>query len=330
MESVLMRVLFRAAAGPRIGFGHLVRCRSLARALGVDTTVSVRGSRATLRAAAASGFDIRTGAVSVLSGPRRPDVLVVDDPSAQEAAIWVRRARRLHVPVATIHDLGLGYVDSDLVIDGSIEPGSETYAIGVSGPAYAVLDPSISAARELAPVRRSGVLIALGGGEHVHRWGTALAHAILGRQPDLSVRIVEGFSRASRADDDSRLTWVPAPEGLAHELRRAAVAIVAGGLTLYEAAALGTPCVAMAVVAAQRPTIRGFATRGAAIDAGIVTEPEASDRVADAVAYLLARPTRAARLGGTAACLVDGCGVFRAAEAIRQLARRAEDQFNAA
>ena len=38
-----LRVLFRAPAGPRRGFGHLVRCRSLARALGVRPLIALRG-----------------------------------------------------------------------------------------------------------------------------------------------------------------------------------------------------------------------------------------------------------------------------------------------
>ena len=40
-----LRILFRAAAGPRRGFGHLVRCRSLARALGVRPLVALRGGQ---------------------------------------------------------------------------------------------------------------------------------------------------------------------------------------------------------------------------------------------------------------------------------------------
>ena len=46
------------------------------------------------------------------------------------------------------------------------------------------------------------------------------------------------------------------------------VAVVAGGVTLYEACALGTPAVGLAVVPEQRRAIPAFARRGAVIDAG--------------------------------------------------------------
>lgn len=324
-----MRILFRVAAGPRLGFGHLMRCRSLARALAVPPVVSLRGSLATRRAAQAHGFDVWLGGISLLRGGARPDVLVVDDPSTLQAERWVLRARELGIPVATLHDLGLGYADSDLPIDGSVEPGRYA-ADALSGPLYAVLDPSIAVARDAGAAERQGVLIALGGGGHVHRWGLQLAAAVLEHHPSTRVRVVAGFSHPSSSSPDPRIEWVSAPDGLAALLQEAAVAVVAGGLTLYEAAALGTPVVALSVVAAQQPTVRGFARRGAAVDAGLVTDALASRHAAAAVADLLTHPTKATRLGGTAAHLVDGRGVFRAADAVRQLAGRSEDHSNAA
>ena len=48
------RVLFVAAAGPRRGYGHLVRCVSFARALGVRPLLAVRGSRRVVDTAAMS------------------------------------------------------------------------------------------------------------------------------------------------------------------------------------------------------------------------------------------------------------------------------------
>lgn len=325
-----MRILFRVAAGPTIGFGHLMRARSLSRALGVPPLVSIRGSRTTLATAAARGFTVVPGGLSSLRGPKGPDVVVVDDPLSDEGRRWVQRGRELGIRVVTLHDLGLGCVESDVSIDGSIDQGDHRHDLTLSGPMFAVLDPSIALVREHPAEAREGVLIALGGGTHVHRFGESLARAVLQRRPDTRVRLVQGFARESAPTAHPQISWVAAPDGLAHELNRAAVAVLAGGVTLYEAAALATPSVALAVVDAQQPTIRGFARRGAAIDAGRAGDAAAFTHAADAVAELLSHPGRAARMGATAAHLVDGRGVFRVADAIRQLANREEDHSHAA
>ncbi|MEQ1912501.1 MAG: hypothetical protein ABMA15_27025, partial [Vicinamibacterales bacterium] len=112
--------------------------------------------------------------------------------------------------------------------------------------------------------------------------------------------------------------------------RQTEVAVVGGGLTLYEAAALSAPPVAVAVVDAQRPTIQGFVRRRAAVDGGSLTGDASLARVADEVTTLLASSSKARRLGQAGARLVDGRGVFRVADAIRRLARRAEGRTHAA
>ena len=63
-----LRVLFRAAAGPRRGFGHLVRCRSLARALGVRPLVCAAWQRhAADDRALALGCDVVLGSAGSAS-----------------------------------------------------------------------------------------------------------------------------------------------------------------------------------------------------------------------------------------------------------------------
>ena len=61
-----MTVVFRVAAGPRLGFGHLVRCRSLARALSVTPRVWLRGSAATRAAARALGCQVLPDTLTLL------------------------------------------------------------------------------------------------------------------------------------------------------------------------------------------------------------------------------------------------------------------------
>jgi len=330
-------VVFRVAAGPRVGFGHLVRCRSLARALGVTPVVSIRGTQRTRAFAASMGFSVidsqrppikggPTGSPKEISvgppfmgGRELPDLIVVDDPDGASAAAWVRKARRLGVPVASIHDLGLAHVESDLVIDASIGAAGD-----LRGPQFAILDPA------LADIRRENrrpvagrVLIALGGGSHVLALAGRLSRAIAHRSPGAAIRVVRGFSAARRAPALRHATWVDAPGGLGRELADAQVAVAAGGVTLYEACALGVPAVALPVTTAQHLAVRAVAGRGAAIDTGRPpVDGRMVSRAADAVAALLQNDDLRRRQSTAARQLVDGQGARRVAERLKELVVR--------
>jgi spore coat polysaccharide biosynthesis predicted glycosyltransferase SpsG len=321
-----LRVLFAAAAGPRIGFGHLVRCRSIAGALGIPPVVAIRGTEATHRRAASAGWRVVSARHDRDLGAFEPDVLVVDDPSAAAASAWVRRARTLGVPVATVHDLGIGAVASDLVIDGTIAPvGGETGRFGtLRGLEYAILDPQVHRQRH-----KSGstprILIALGGGRTA-TLATRLTRALATRLDGVVFRVTAGFVPPRRLPALPRGRWIAVPNGLAAELSSATVAIVGGGVTLYEACALGVPTVAVALNAAQHVNVRALAKRGATIDGGIARGPEGPPlhgprlrRIVRAIEQLLGDAAARRRLAVAGRTLVDGHGVFRVAARLRQL-----------
>jgi UDP-2,4-diacetamido-2,4,6-trideoxy-beta-L-altropyranose hydrolase len=318
-----LRVLFRAAAGPRIGFGHLVRCRSLARALGVDARVSIRGSVATRAAAALAGWQVLASDTDRELLTTNPQLLVVDDPSQQAAGVWVRRARRLGIRVSAIHDLGLGYVASDLGIDGSVGPHFDMHGGygDLRGPAHAILDPAVAALRARHVDRTPNqILIALGGGSHVFQFAERLCRALAAEVPEAQIHVAAGF--ADRRDRRPLMQgeWVHAPDGLAAELAAASVAVVAGGVTLYEASALGVPAIAVAVTAAQLPTIRAFVAHGAVIDGGLWgTAGCTVDTVATEVGRLVRSRASCRRLAVAGQRLIDGRGAFRVGAALRQL-----------
>src|SRR5262245_31960422 len=117
------RVLFRAAAGPRRGFGHLMRCGVIARVLGCGRDLSLRGSASSARAARSLGWRLlgERGTAEKILRRFAPTLLVIDDPSTRAAISWVRAARRLGIPVASAHDLGYGHAGADLTIDGSLQ-----------------------------------------------------------------------------------------------------------------------------------------------------------------------------------------------------------------
>lgn len=312
-------VLFVAAAGPELGFGHLIRAGVLADTLGVERQIVLRGPSAAIDAAIRFGWTVHLGP-SVIDA-LAPDLVVIDDPSRVEIARWMRRARRAHVPVATIHDGDAGAIDSDLSIDGSFVVRPEERRGRIAGPAFAVLDPRVAAMRTTSVVREPGeVLIALGGGAHVRRLGVGIARDLMAALPGIRVDIAAGFvSSASRPSLPSGCRWLDAPHGLAPALSRASTVVVAGGVTLYEACALGCAIVAAPVVAAQRPAVRAAARAGAVIDASARQGSRLAPRVIAAITDLIADPVATRRRQQRARRLVDGLGALRVADRLRTL-----------
>jgi UDP-2,4-diacetamido-2,4,6-trideoxy-beta-L-altropyranose hydrolase len=314
-----LRVLFRAPAGPRRGFGHLVRCRSLARALGVRPVLAVRGGPRARAAARALGCDVVSGTAADVLRRMAPEIVVVDDPIAAAARRWIACARRAGCRVVTVHDLGLGAPEGDLIVDGSVVRAVARLANDarlLRGPRFAILDPAF-AATAIRPVRAGAprVCIALGGGPRV-QLAEAIARAIEREVPWARIRVAGGFAVAT-AGGRGRITWTGPLDSLVHELAACDVAVV-GGVSLYEACAVGVPAVAVPVVAPQRPTVRGFLNRRAA--RGVAATPCAED-IAREVVQLLTRPAARQTLAARGRQVIDGQGAWRVAEAMRGLVR---------
>lgn len=315
-----LRVLFRVAAGPRRGFGHLVRSISLARAMGVRPLLCLRGPAQVQDTAIALGADVLTDGTPRSIRLLRPDVVVVDDPIASATRPWIAAARRAGAMVVTVHDLGLGCTDGDVVIDGSVTRRARVrgHRVGLTGARYAILDPRLPAVRR--PRRADAgrrVLVALGGGPR-REIARSIAEAITAADPRAQVRIAGGFS-LEPPPPVRNVTWIAPMRGLGEELSRATVAVVGGGVSLYEACAIGVPTVGVPVVPSQMPTVRAFARDGAAIGMPLRA---AGERTAAAVVALLDDPRRRAMLRRRSMRLVDGQGAARAAAAVLSFAER--------
>jgi len=321
-------VLFRVAGGAGIGFGHVMRALSLARALRVPARLSLRGGPVAWRVALEGGAvldDCRRARDLDAAGAR---LLVLDDPSARAARAWVAAARRLSMPSVSLHDLGLARVPSDLAVDASVgrTRGSWPAPRVLLGPEFTVLDPEIARLnrRPRMPARGQRVIVALGGGS----LGRAAVH--LGRElqralPGTTVLVAPGFVAGSIAVAGVRCV---APSHFRRELAHATVAVLGGGVSLAEACALGIPAVGVAVVAGQVPTVRAFARRKLALDGGRLANqsPEAAVRVAQRVVgkveRLLEDQTMLGKMARTGRATIDGRGADRVADAIRRLTAR--------
>jgi spore coat polysaccharide biosynthesis predicted glycosyltransferase SpsG len=304
-----LSVFFAAAAGPRRGFGHLVRCGVLADAFGCRRDIAIRGSLAMTYVALRLGWSVHHGTPSRLLANFAPDLLVVDDPSPARVREWVRHARVHGVRVVTLHDLGIARASSDLAIDGSIAP-LET--ADLRGPRFAVVNPVF---RRLRSMRRVSappvVVIALGGGAAARSLSRCLGEQLASIAPAVQIKIASGFADSAKMPPlPVGCDWL-APSELAPSLATASAAIVAGGMTLYEACALGTPVVALPLVPAQRKAIRTFVRSGAALSAIAATRRQSMARAVRSVQRLLRHPHEGAQMGRIGRALVDGRGTER-------------------
>src|SRR5690349_279094 len=113
-------VLFRVAGGHRLGFGHLVRAMSLAKGLGVPAWMSVRGRDNARRVARSLGAQLDDRSLEEILTAGEPLLVVIDDPNPHTASLALAAARKHGCAVASVHDLGIAPIASDLAIDGSI------------------------------------------------------------------------------------------------------------------------------------------------------------------------------------------------------------------
>jgi spore coat polysaccharide biosynthesis predicted glycosyltransferase SpsG len=287
----------------------------------VRPLVALRGGPRVIETAIALGCDVVRGPASRVLSRLEPDVLIVDDPIAADARRWMRAARRVGCLVVSIHDLGLGCLDADLVIDGSITKNARARnGLTLAGPKYAVLDPAAGPVRSDRPNADRdpcSVLVALGGGPRAEL-AHDIAEAIVEALPQARVRIAGGFAGISR-EDAARIAWIGPSRTLHQEMAGASVAVVGGGVSLYEACAHGVAAVGVPVVKAQRPTVTAFVKRGAA--RGVTRGRVTAQAVAAQCAELLTDDAMRRHLARMGQRLIDGRGAFRAAAAVTQLAR---------
>ena len=192
-----LRILFRAPAGPGRGYHHVLRCRALARALGVRPLLCVRGPEQSIDVALRFGCDVVSGSPRRLLRALQLDVLIVDDPEPHAAACWIEAAREFGAAVATIHDVGIGCHDADLLIDGSvITTLTQAARRSGTGPAFDITEPEPkTSVASLASRQR--VVVSLGGGVR-SELACAIAGEIARRAPDVDVRVHGGFVSGGR------------------------------------------------------------------------------------------------------------------------------------
>lgn len=349
-----MRVLYRADGGHPIGTGHVYRAERLLRQLlrtpGVEACVLTAEEPATERIleglpARVDRLAPRTDRVAVK--PRLQaapmlerltretwDLVVVDmlDTPAED----MRRLREVGVPIATFDDRGPGRIFADTIVNVLVtEPEPARLPAGtrlLEGGPYVTLDrPYRDAAQRCSPRRFDAmgrVLVAMGGADAAGL--TVKVARALTLVPAIErVELACGPAFPHRADLDAVLEGAPwghtvrvGLPSLIEPLRAADLAIVAGGLTMYEACCVGAPALAVCQpIDHQLELSERLAAAGAMATVGYGLE-SSEELIAHAVGELARDPQRRRALSARGPALVDGRGTERTAAALMETTRR--------
>jgi spore coat polysaccharide biosynthesis predicted glycosyltransferase SpsG len=278
----------------------------------------------------------------------------------------VQALRAAGARVALLDDYGPAQSEADLVINSLLAPlaaaeGQVGRARLLSGAPYLQLPPAVTRLRGISialhkqlaaslhstearastgagpsgPVR--SIVLSFGGAPRLAQTRLALA-ALQQAGYAGSVSVMPAPLELRDADQppagEMQVRYLPADDSFHDLLAGADLALLAGGLSLYEAAFLGVPALVLPVVAHQAQTGRKLAKAGCcALAAGgealdgtpddggeAGPAPAAVDALAAQLRALLADPQARGRMSAAGQQLCDGRGLLRTAELVLELA----------
>ena len=330
-----MRILFRCDGGeqPEIGTGHVVRCLLLGDQLrsdsGAEVGIAVRdfggGVTEQMEAAGHVMFPVPGGvpepeATLKTMAAFRPDVLVVD--RLANASDHLQAFQREGAVLAVLDDPEGAQDIADLSINAIVRGGGP-----YEGEAYLVL-PEVEPAAETPVIPAPRVFLSFGGFDHgdlVSKAVRAVARlkepvflsvAVGGRYPKL-----EALGKALRAQPHPHelLVGLSAKEFSAR-LRQATVAVVAGGLTMYDAFRHGVPAIVLSQYMHQAAKAAEFAASETAVYLGPGARVS-EEQILSAVEELLQDEARRTMLARRGQMRVDGQGLRRVARLLQVVER---------
>jgi spore coat polysaccharide biosynthesis predicted glycosyltransferase SpsG len=253
----------------------------------------------------------------------RPDLLLVD---SYDAGAWHEVAALPHGLLVAFEDALPDGAGADATIASSED--AEAPGLVLGGLRYACLRrPYWEVGPRTIEDPPRAVLVTTGGSD-LGGLASRLAAALRDRLADAYFDRAQARSK-SNAAIEVRVVWAPAfagevpggvtvvkrPPSLLGPLLGADAAVCTGGQTLLEAAATGTPTLALEGAPNQRPQIAGLAARGAVL-------PIEEDGVPEAMERLLGSPSRRRDLCRRAQQAVDGRGALRLAAELAAMSNR--------
>ena len=332
------RVVFRADASAALGAGHVIRCLALFSAFrragwstGLAATAETFDVAARLpltepiERLIVSGRAAREPAELASYWTRGVDALVVDhyrrDADFEEGCrIWAKHIVVFDDVAHRVHDADI-LVSAGATTDDAYRPLVPENCRILVGARHAVIRPEFIEARQRALARRSArpverILVSFGLSELGQKTKLALdALEMVDYRGAVDVVMPSGGSSAARCK--AAVTFHDAGANMPKLMITADLAIGAAGGTAWERCHLGLPTVFLIDGENQCGIAEAIADAGAGTHAGSA-DAMTPERLASAIAGLIADAEGCLRMAKAAAELVDGRGAERVVDVLQQ------------
>ncbi len=251
------------------------------------------------------------------------DLILLDIQNTTEA--FIKNIRQDKKPVVSFEDLGEGRNHVDLLIDCNLDDENSLPVKTLFGYPYSVLAPEFETfhLKERVFDRPiNSVLITLGGTDP-HSLTSVLAEELLQIQPDLSITLLAGPgcknipALKTLATENRTVELVESTSQMAQTLYDHTAVFCAGGVTLHEAMAVGTPAFVINQVSHQAEKAKRAEQHGAAINLGVAEHWDKS-RLPE---ILKISPKILETMSQAGKHLIDGKGLKRVTDAIEALGK---------
>ncbi len=327
-------ILVRLDANHKIGLAHAIRVSSILQLLNEPYRLTVYGEGELIatyfpaqKLVSASGDDPNDFLAIVERV--RPHLILVDHPRPGEKFWRLLSHRAFGIPVVAIDDEG-GGVDADLIINGTVLDQYHRYsalrpqAKLLVGPKYSLVRPEFGKAPWRNPTMPS-IVIVVGSGDRASDWAFDLmsGNFELGSWGKVRMIVGSAFPDLPRLRSACDTHGVPLESGISGEamaeaLSHAGIALITGGMIVYEALTVGVPAIVFPQIENLIPEAQWFAERGCIVDLGY--DGGANNRcVAEAVEMLQSSASRRTAMSSSQRRTIDGRGMARAALAIDTL-----------
>jgi UDP-2,4-diacetamido-2,4,6-trideoxy-beta-L-altropyranose hydrolase len=285
-----MKFIFRVDGNEKLGIGHVIRCLTLAdeikRRRAKSEILFITKDETAKSIIEHGGYNAikasNNGTEIVTYFADEKTLFITDFLNTDNSYVSTIKKKANCKILCIDNNTKLKKIDADIVINANVFEKKEFRVINgthcYTGPKYMILRKEIEKLREIKKKVRDEVksIFVIFGGSDPCNFTVKIAKALEDLKNTIDIYLVPGpaFLHHEILDQflletNREFHILYAPENLLEKMKGADMAITAGGITLYEFAALGTPSITIPQVRHQNEIAKIFSKHNACINLGM-------------------------------------------------------------